>query len=427
MVDCKGKGKMVSYWVEPRGSGGSISQMSQSDQSCTDADLTESDPNGDIATDRNNRLIDWHVDVFLGLLKGVVSSRRIGEANQFAPISFGRPIDEVKEVVEWRAPTERHVAEDSQGAAISSVVTLQLRAFIKVIADLYQTNPFHNFQHCSHVVMSTKKLLDRIEKQKQGDSRSGGSSTSTFAPFDPLSTFAIVFAALIHDVDHRGVSNQTLVEEGSSLATMYNKKSVAEQNSIDVAFSVLWEPLFSELRCCLFSSKRDVIQFRQVVVNAVMATDLFDKDLKALRAARWDASFSAEKQRGHIFKNRRSTIVLELILQASDVSHTMQHFTVYKKWSMNLLAEMHAAFVSGRSSKDPLDGWYDGELWFFDNYIIPLAQKLRECQVFGVSCDEFLDYAKDNRAEWEIKGREIVAEAKARLQAKKDGIQRFKL
>jgi hypothetical protein len=59
----------------------------------------------------------------------------------------------------------------------------------------------------------------------------------------------------------------------------------------------------------------------------------------------------------------------------------------------------------------PTLGWYEGELWFFDNYIIPLAQKLRECGVFGVSCDEFLDYAMDNRLEWETKGREIVRNA----------------
>lgn len=39
---------------------------------------------------------------------------------------------------------------------------------------------------------------------------------------------------------------------------------------------------------------------------------------------------------------------------------------------------------------------------------IPLAKKLRECGVFGVSCDEFLDYATDNRTEWEAKGVELV-------------------
>jgi hypothetical protein len=41
---------------------------------------------------------------------------------------------------------------------------------------------------------------------------------------------------------------------------------------------------------------------------------------------------------------------------------------------------------------------------------IPLAKKLKECHVFGVSSDEFLTYAMDNRMEWESKGEAIVAE-----------------
>ena len=53
-------------------------------------------------------------------------------------------------------------------------------------------------------------------------------------------------------------------------------------------------------------------------------------------------------------------------------------------------------------------GWYEGELWFFENYIIPLAKKLKECGVFGVSSDEFLNYALDNRQEWQHKGKDLV-------------------
>ena len=87
---------------------------------------------------------------------------------------------------------------------------------------------------------------------------------------------------------------------------------------------------------------------------------------------------------------------------------------------MCLLTEMYNAYKCGRSltGKDPTDGWYEGELWFFDNYIIPLAKKLKACGVFGVSFDEFLDYAKDNRLEWESTGREIVREAKEALEAR---------
>ena len=60
--------------------------------------------------------------------------------------------------------------------------------------------------------------------------------------------------------------------------------------------------------------------------------------------------------------------------------------------------------------KDPSEFWYRGEIGFFDNYIIPLAKKLKDCQVFGVSSDECLNYAIQNRDEWKEFGQEIVEE-----------------
>ena len=69
---------------------------------------------------------------------------------------------------------------------------------------------------------------------------------------------------------------------------------------------------------------------------------------------------------------------------------------------------MLGAYRSGRSEKDPTEGWYAGELGFFDHYIIPLANKLKECGVFGVSSDEYLNYAMQNRSEWEAKGNDVV-------------------
>lgn len=51
-------------------------------------------------------------------------------------------------------------------------------------------------------------------------------------------------------------------------------------------------------------------------------------------------------------------------------------------------------FGSRFSSASLATFWYKGELGFFDNYIIPLAKKLKDCGVFGVSSDEFLNYAK---------------------------------
>ena len=78
---------------------------------------------------------------------------------------------------------------------------------------------------------------------------------------------------------------------------------------------------------------------------------------------------------------------------------------------------MYGAYRMGRIGTDPSEFWYRGELNFFDNYIIPLAKKLKECKVFGVSSDEYLSYAEQNRAEWEVRGEEIVAQMLGDMQS----------
>ena len=40
------------------------------------------------------------------------------------------------------------------------------------------------------------------------------------------------------------------------------------------------------------------------------------------------------------------------------------------------------------------------------------AKKLKDCNVFGVSSDECLNYALANRREWESRGQQVVEELK---------------
>ena len=140
-----------------------------------------------------------------------------------------------------------------------------------------------------------------------------------------------------------------------------------------------------------------------------------DKDLKALRNNRWDKAFKmdptgstkTDSYKDHV--DRKATIVIEHIIQASDISHTMQHWFVYRKWNENLFNELYVAHLNGKLDKSPETFWYKGEIGFFDFYIIPLTRKLKECGVFGVSSDEYLNYALRNREEWELKGEAVVA------------------
>jgi 3'5'-cyclic nucleotide phosphodiesterase len=198
-----------------------------------------------------------------------------------------------------------------------------------------------------------------------------------------------------------GVPNAQLVKEQAPLAIHYQDKSVAEQNSVDMAWTLLMKSKYKELRAAIYSTEGEMKRFRQLVVNSVMATDIVDKELKALRNARWDKAFSQEEEsqlqnvRDQI--NRKATIVIEHLIQASDVAHTMQHWHIYRKWNERFFIECYQAYLMGRAETDPSASWYQGEIGFFDFYIIPLAKKLKNCGVFGVSSDEYLNYAMKNR------------------------------
>ena len=153
--------------------------------------------------------------------------------------------------------------------------------------------------------------------------------------------------ALIHDCDHHGLTNEQLAKENPSIADLYKNKSVAEQHSVDLAWDLLMEPDYADLRACIYSTEEELKRFRQLMVCTVMATDVMDKELNAERRARWAKAFDAEelsadggqaispaekRQMRREAMDRKATIVIEHLIQASDVAHTMQHWHVYIKW-----------------------------------------------------------------------------------------------
>jgi hypothetical protein len=446
-VYAKGKGEMQTYWLRQieTGNGPSIpSDLAVSEYG--EAEIEDVGPTrrlsfgGQIKRKPQNlshkkfeRLVNWNVDVLKNLL-GQVEERRelVGtqpedpaaikavEAELSTPVVEGgtAAFDEVVEsigIATFNADANRRGKERHE---LSDEVQGELRDYVQLMARMYNDNPFHSFEHASHVTMSVMKLLSRIVAPDiEGDESQLHDHTYGITS-DPLTHFAVVLSALLHDLDHLGVPNGQLVKEVPELARMYKDKSVAEQNSIDLAWALLMEDRFENLRRSIYSTTAELRRFRQLVVNTILATDIMDKELKALRNDKWDKAFSQDVTRpdGRLIgnakeiNNRKATVVIEHLIQASDIAHTMQHWQVYRKWNQRLFREMYRAYQEGHSDKDPSEGWYEGEIGFFDFYIIPLAKKLDECGVFGVSGHEYLNYAEQNRMEWEKKGRSVVAQ-----------------
>eukprot|EP00567_Pseudictyota_dubia_P000254 CAMPEP_0197466560 /NCGR_PEP_ID=MMETSP1175-20131217/65118_1 /TAXON_ID=1003142 /ORGANISM="Triceratium dubium, Strain CCMP147" /LENGTH=389 /DNA_ID=CAMNT_0043002609 /DNA_START=1 /DNA_END=1167 /DNA_ORIENTATION=- len=108
---------------------------------------------------------------------------------------------------------------------------------------------------------------------------------------DPLAKFALVYAALVHDVDHQGVPNRQLVAEGDDLAFLYNDKSIAEQHSLKVAFQTLMKPRFASLRHELIPTSGDQFRFRRLVIELVLCTDIASPERMQLTKSKWNEAF----------------------------------------------------------------------------------------------------------------------------------------
>jgi 3'5'-cyclic nucleotide phosphodiesterase len=273
--------------------------------------------------------------------------------------------------------------------------------------------------------MSVSKLLAQIVDSQVDSSDNRVHDHTCGIKSDPLTQFSVVLSALIHDVDHSGVSNAQLVTENPMLANLYGSRCVAEQNSVDVAWKALMSSAYNDLRAAIFTTEAELRRFRQIIVNTVVATDIFDQDLTLSRQRRWQQAFgeesSPDKKACPAMTNLRAAVATELLIQASDIAHTMQHWHVYQKWNQRLFDEMMTAYRTGRTDKDPSERWHEAELGFFDTYVIPLAQKLKDCGVFGVSGDECLTYALQNRSEWSVKGQRIVQQHVADFEKKQLG------
>jgi hypothetical protein len=216
LVNAKGKGLLQTYWLNPKRSkttgspscsfeeggtdvgvcGAAAARRELEGRACSAAD--------EISEEKLQRLIDWNVEVFEDLLKPIVQRKH---AKQRRSCTKRPDVNETilpegssvrDQVVAAVKMPEFQPSTETREVDLTSGVVSQLRTYITSVANLYKNNnSFHNFEHASHVIMSTVKLLQRvatrdvkkkdISNQKEYHDYTFGIST------DPLTKFAIVF------------------------------------------------------------------------------------------------------------------------------------------------------------------------------------------------------------------------------------------
>jgi hypothetical protein len=178
-VLAKGKGELVTYWLDLKSNSGagksSSSSGSGNDMNANSGTTTESSHNIDLplfcnvkscSSGKVERLIDWNADTLRRLLQRIVDNRRVGtlaissasecqacwgEASTTClDVSLSneiKPFDEVKEITSLPQVKACQIITDKPMYHISSEVTHQLRDYVSSIAKMYNNNHFHNFEH----------------------------------------------------------------------------------------------------------------------------------------------------------------------------------------------------------------------------------------------------------------------------------------
>jgi len=293
----------------------------------------------------------------------------------------------------------------------------RLARFLVVIEAGYpETNHYHNRAHAASVLHFMHALLLH-----------GGIAEATSIAADAaeenarrprLVMLAGLLAAVVHDFEHEGVSNDFLVKSANPKAIMYNDRSPNEQHHAAAAFRLLLEPEYNFLESM---GEAEFRQLRSLIVDMVLATDMaengriqqaFKDMIDKMGATGSDGvgagTFSATSA-------SEASLALKMALKCADVGHLALSWSSHLRWTSRLEKEFFSqgdmekqlrwASVSFLMDREK-PGVSQTQLGFFNFVVLPLFRSLG--QAFPDACP-MVSAVEANHQRWS----EVQAEIEA--------------
>uniref|UniRef100_A0ABD2W7S7 Phosphodiesterase n=1 Tax=Trichogramma kaykai TaxID=54128 RepID=A0ABD2W7S7_9HYME len=199
-----------------------------------------------------------------------------------------------------------------------------LENFLNRIEEGYcrHRNPYHNNLHAADVAQTMHYVLFR---------------TGLMNWLTDLEIFATLVAAIIHDFEHTGTTNNFHVMSGSDEALLYNDRAVLENHHISATFRLLKEDDCNILQNL---SREEFREFRTLVIDMVLATDMsfHFQQLKIMKNILSLPEPSVDKSKA-----------VSLVLHCCDISHPAKRWDLHHRWTMQLLEEF---FQQGDREKE---------------------------------------------------------------------------
>ena len=183
------------------------------------------------------------------------------------------------------------------------------------VKSCYQpANHYHNFRHAIDVLQATFQILvlSQVIPPLPHPSARPITPPLPLLPTNyltPIEILSVCIAAVGHDAAHPGVTNAFLAASGSSLATIFNERSVLENLhclTIGRIIDERWPAVYAD----------EEGRFRKVVLECILATDMA---LHFEFMARFEALRKSIATDPIDDKQRR--VICCCIMKASDISN----------------------------------------------------------------------------------------------------------
>jgi Adenylate and Guanylate cyclase catalytic domain/3'5'-cyclic nucleotide phosphodiesterase len=386
VVFMKGKGNQQTYFAHPKSNGTTVQSGTTHESGETNFDapyfthLQDHSFMTDTGDESIQEMVDETAEILHRHLSHVVASRSTDPS-----IVLGDDCD-----------------PSAHQTTVSAAAKDQLRHFVLHVAHLHRRVPFHAFHHASQVTRIAGDFMMSAMNVECEASQQRDEGIEQTPNFDPLMRFAAVFAALIHHVDHRGLTDEELTLENAAVVAVYGDQSVAVQNAIDIAWKAFVDGPYGDLRACVWATDEERDRFHQLLTSAALATSIFDKQRQRQRNRAAIEIEQVDMKNGTLF---------ECVMQAAGAFHYVQEWATYRKFSALLFEERYQAWARGVSgAEDPSSYWYKREIEVFKNAIAPLVYRVEECGAFEEIGRRIGRYANKNQAQWASTGHEIVGE-----------------
>ncbi|KAJ3080549.1 cAMP-specific 3',5'-cyclic phosphodiesterase 4D, partial [Rhizoclosmatium hyalinum] len=191
--------------------------------------------------------------------------------------------------------------------------------------------------------------------------------------FTPIEKLAGIIAAVGHDIDHPGLSNQFLVKARDPSAIMYSDASVNEYHHSAHMFSIT---LASQYNIFANLTSEEYDEMRRIIIKLILATDM-GKHFEMLSKFKTKIQSSGFR---NLDTQENRLMVLEIALKCGDLNNPSRCQEIAVQWAHCIMEEFYRQGDKEKELGFPISNFMDRhnsnvakcQVGFIDLLVAPL-------------------------------------------------------